>query len=157
MSLRDGAKKMSKSDPSDMSRINMTDDADAIANKIRRAKTDPAALPGVEVLGEDGTITEAFVEERPEATNLVAIYAALGREDLRSVLADVAGKSFSDFKAMLTERAVDQLAPIGAEMQRLLDDSAYVDGVLRDGAARARAIADPVVEQVYDIVGMLRA
>ena len=157
MSLRDGAKKMSKSDPSDMSRINMTDDADAIANKIRRAKTDPAALPGVEVLGEDGTITEAFVKERPEATNLIAIYAALGREDLRSVLADVAGKSFSDFKAMLTERAVDQLAPIGAEMQRLLDDPAYVDGVLRDGAARARAIADPVVEQVYDIVGTLRA
>ena len=88
------------------------------------------------MLGEDGTITEAFVKERPEATNLIAIYAALGREDLRSVLADVAGKSFSDFKAMLTERAVDQLAPIGAEMQRLLDDPAYVDGVLRDGAAR---------------------
>ena len=87
MSLRDGAKKMSKSDSSDMSRINMTDDADAIANKIRCAKTDPAALLGVEVLGEDGsTITEAFVKERPEATNLIAIYAALGREDLRSAL-----------------------------------------------------------------------
>ena len=157
MSLRDGSKKMSKSEPSDMSRINFSDDKDAIANKIRRAKTDPQALPGAEILDEKGAITDAFAKERPEAANLITIYATLGREDLSAVLGEVAGKSFSDFKSMLTDRAVEQLAPVGEEMQRLMADPGYVDGVLKDGSARARAIADPVIEKVYDIVGLLRA
>jgi tryptophanyl-tRNA synthetase len=157
MSLRDGSKKMSKSEPSDMSRINLHDDADAIANKIRRAKTDPQALPGAEVLDADGAITDAFAKERPEAANLVTIYAALGRESLSDVLNELAGKSFSDFKGLLTERAVDQMAPIGSEMQRLMNDPAHIDAVLKDGAERARAIAGPVIDQVYDIVGLLRA
>jgi tryptophanyl-tRNA synthetase len=157
MSLRDGSKKMSKSEPSDMSRINLHDDADAIANKIRRAKTDPQALPGAEVLDEHGAITDAFAKERPEAANLVTIYAALGRQSLTDVLNELAGKSFSDFKGMLTDRAVDQMAPIGSEMQRLMNDPAHIDAVLKDGAERARAIADPVIDQVYDIVGLLRA
>ena len=157
MSLRDGSKKMSKSEPSDMSRINLDDEADAIANKIRRAKTDPQALPGAEILDDSGAITDDFARERPEAANLITIYASLGRSSLESVLNDIAGKSFSDFKGMLTERAVETMAPIGSEMKRLMNDPAHVDAVLKDGSERARAIADPVINQVYDIVGLLRA
>ncbi|MGB1147370.1 MAG: tryptophan--tRNA ligase, partial [Alphaproteobacteria bacterium] len=155
--LRDGSKKMSKSEPSDMSRINLHDEADAIANKIRRAKTDPQALPGAEILDDKGAITDDFAKERPEAANLITIYASLGRTSLEDVLNDIAGKSFSDFKGMLTDRAVETMAPIGSEMKRLMDDPAHVDAVLRDGSERARAIADPVINNVYDIVGLLRA
>jgi tryptophanyl-tRNA synthetase len=156
MSLRDGARKMSKSEPSDMSRINMTDDADLIAKKIRRATTDPDLLPGPEVLDGRGRVPEAARGARPEAYNLLGIYAALAGKPMATVLEEFAGAQFSRFKAALTELAVAALGPVGAEMQRLCADPAAVDAVLRDGAARARAIADPILDEVYDAVGFLR-
>ncbi len=145
MSLRDGTKKMSKSDPSDASRINMTDDADAIAKKIRKAKTDPDALPS-EAKG---------LEERPEARNLVDIFAALSEQSVDQVLADVGGKQFSEFKPMLAELAVEKLAPIGVEMSRLMDQQDEIDKILTRGAERARAITAPILKQTYEIVGMV--
>jgi tryptophanyl-tRNA synthetase len=147
MSLRDGTKKMSKSDPSEASRINMTDDADAIAKKIRKAKTDPEALPS-EAKG---------LEERPDARNLVNIYAALADQSVDQVLADVGGKQFSEFKPMLAELAVAKLSPISGEMQRLMQDPAEIARNLGRGAERARAIAAPILQQTYDIVGMIRS
>ena len=146
MSLRDGTKKMSKSDPSDYSRINLTDDADAIAQKIRRAKTDPMPMPD----------SEADAEKRPDADNLLGIYAALADRDKAAVVAEFAGKQFSEFKAALTELAVAKLGPVGSEMQRLVKDPGYVDSVLRDGAARAAAIAEPILAEVYRTVGFLK-
>ncbi len=146
MSLRDGAKKMSKSDPSDMSRINMTDDADTIAKKIRKAKTDPEPLPET----VDG------LDDRPEARNLVRIYAALAETTPQAVLADMGGKQFSEFKPALVDLAVDKLAPISQEMGRLMQDPAEIDRILGQGAARARAIAAPILQDTYDIVGMVR-
>jgi tryptophanyl-tRNA synthetase len=146
MSLRDGTKKMSKSDPSDYSRINLTDDADAIAQKIRRAKTDPLPMPD----------TLADAEKRPDADNLLGIYAALADQEKDAVVAQFAGKQFSEFKTALTELAVAKLGPIGAEMQRLMKDPGHVDGVLRNGAQRARAIAAPILDEVYRTVGFLK-
>jgi tryptophanyl-tRNA synthetase len=145
MSLRDGSKKMSKSDVSDASRINMTDDADTIAKKIRKAKTDPEGLPS-EAKG---------LEERPEARNLVNIYAALNEQSVDQVLADVGGKQFSEFKPMLAELAVEKLAPISAEMSRLMDDQSEIDRILTRGSERARAITAPILRQTYDIIGMV--
>ena len=145
MSLRDGSKKMSKSDPSDASRINMTDDADTIAKKIRKAKTDPDALPS-EAKG---------LEERPEARNLVNIYAALADTTVDAVLADVGGKQFSEFKPMLSELAVEKLAPISTEMARLMQEQDEIDRILGKGAERAREIAAPILKRTYDIVGMV--
>ncbi|MCT4554091.1 MAG: tryptophan--tRNA ligase [Pelagimonas sp.] len=147
MSLRDGSKKMSKSDPSDMSRINMTDDADAIAAKIRKARTDPDALPS-EAKG---------LEERPEARNLVNIYAALCEQSVDQVLADVGGKQFSEFKPMLSDLAVAKLAPISNEMARLMETPDEIDAILGRGADRARAIAAPILKQTYDIIGMVQS
>ncbi len=147
MSLRDGSKKMSKSDPSDNSRINLTDDADAIAAKIRKAKTDPEPLPS-EVAGLTG---------RPEADNLVGIFAALNGQTKAAALADYGNANFSTFKAALAERAVASLGPIGAEMTRLVADPDAIDAILADGAARARAIARNTMDDVKDIVGLLRA
>ena len=147
MSLRDGSKKMSKSDPSDMSRINMTDDADTIAKKIRKAKTDPEALPS-ELDGLDG---------RPEARNLINIFAALSERDPADVIAEMGGKQFGEFKPMLAELAVEKLSPISAEMARLMQDPAEIDRILGDGANRADAIAQPILDQAYDIVGMVRS
>lgn len=145
MSLRDGSKKMSKSDPSDMSRINMTDDADTIAKKIRKARTDPDPLPS-EVDGLKG---------RPEARNLVNIYAALDDTTPEKVLAEMGGRQFSEFKPMLAELAVAKLAPISAEMARLMADPAEIDRILTRGAERARAITAPILRRTYDIVGMV--
>jgi len=156
MSLRDGTKKMSKSDPSDYSRITMTDDADAIAKKVRKATSDPDLLPGPEVLDDSGAVPEAARQARPEAYNLLAIYAALAEKPMADVLAEFAGAQFSHFKAVLTDLAVARLGSIGAEMKRLSDDPGAVDAVLRDGAERARAIAEPILAEVYDIVGFLR-
>ena len=156
MSLRDGKNKMSKSDPSDASRINMTDDADAIAKKVRRATTDSDLLPGPGVLYGRGEVPEETRATRPEAFNLLGIYAALADKPLKDVLAEFEGAQFSQFKAALTDLAVASLGPIGAEMKRLSADPGSVDAVLRDGAARARAIADPILEEVYDAVGYLR-
>jgi tryptophanyl-tRNA synthetase len=146
MSLRDGSKKMSKSDASDQSRINLTDDADAIALKVRRAKTDPEPLP----------TEEAGLEGRPEARNLVGIYAGLTDLHPQAVLAEHGGKPFSAFKAALTDLLVASLAPIASEMRRLLADEGAVDAILRNGAERARAISAPVMAEVEDAVGFLR-
>jgi len=156
MSLRDGAKKMSKSDASDMSRINMTDDADAIQKKIRRATTDPDLLPGPEVLGPSQELPEETRRGRPEAYNLLGIYAALAEKPLVEVLAEFEGAQFSHFKAVLTDLAVAVLGPVGAEMSRLMGDPASVDRVLAAGAERARAIAEPILREAHDIVGFLR-
>ena len=146
MSLRDGSKKMSKSDTSDQSRINLTDDADTIALKIRRAKTDPEPLPS----------TPEGLQGRPEARNLVGIMAALEDRDAEAVLRDHGGKGFGPFKDALAEVVVAKLSPIGAETSRLLADPAEIDRVLRDGAARAAAIADPIVAEAERLVGFLR-
>jgi tryptophanyl-tRNA synthetase len=146
MSLRDGTKKMSKSDPSDYSRITLTDGADAIAQKIRRAKTDPHPMPD----------TLADAEARPDADNLLGIYAALADREKQAVVGEFAGQQFSAFKTALTDLAVAKLGPIGAEMQRLMKDPGHVDSVLRDGAGRARALADPIVAEVYKVVGFLK-
>ena len=147
MSLRDGTRKMSKSDPSDQSRINLTDDADTIAKKIRKAKTDPDPLPDT----LDG------LRDRPEARNLVNIYAAMADMTPDAVIAAHAGATFSTFKPALADLAVEKLAPITSEMTRLMKDPAEIDRILGLGAARADAIARPIVDQVYDIVGMIRS
>jgi tryptophanyl-tRNA synthetase len=146
MSLRDGSKKMSKSDPSDYSRINMTDDADTIAQKVRKAKTDADALPS-EVKG---------LEARPEAQNLVGIYAGLADTTSQAVLDQFGGAQFSAFKPALVDLAVAKLGPINAEMKRLLADPAEIDRILADGADRARAIAAVTMRDVKDIVGFVR-
>jgi len=146
MSLRDGTKKMSKSDTSDYSRINMTDDSDTIALKIRRAKTDPEPLPS--------SITA--LEARPEADNLVGIYAALAGQSREAALASFAGRNFSAFKEALTEVSVATLGKIGGEMRRLMADTDHIDAVLRAGAERAAAIAIPILREVQDITGLLR-
>ena len=146
MSLRDGTKKMSKSDASDQSRINLTDDAETIALKIRRAKTDPEPLPS-EAEGLEG---------RAEARNLVGIYAALTDTDHAGVLRQFGGQGFGVFKAALADLVVEKLAPIAGETRRLLADPGYVDGVLRDGARRAAAIADPIVAEAERLVGFLQ-
>ncbi|MEL6688719.1 MAG: tryptophan--tRNA ligase [Pseudomonadota bacterium] len=145
MSLRDGSKKMSKSDPSDMSRLNLTDTADDIAKKFRKARTDPEPLPeSVEGL-----------EDRPEARNLVNIYAALSGQTSAQVVAEFAGKQFGEFKPALADLAVAQMGPIGEEMSRLMDDPAEIDRQLRAGAERAREIAAPILAKTYEIVGMI--
>ena len=145
MSLRDGSKKMSKSDASDFSRINLTDGPDAIADKIRKARTDPLPLPE----------TVAELQARPEADNLVGIYAALTDATREAALGRFAGKLFSDFKRELVEVAVEHLGRIGTEMQRLLADPAEIDAVLKDGGRRAAALAAPVMDEVRRIVGFL--
>jgi len=146
MSLRDGTRKMSKSDTSDYSRINMTDDAELIALKIRRAKTDPEPLPT--------SITA--LEARPEADNLVGIYAALAGTSREAALAGFGEKNFSTFKEALSALSVEVLGRIGGEMRRLLADPGHIDGVLRRGAERAAAIAVPVLREVQEITGLLR-
>ena len=145
MSLRDGTKKMSKSDPSDMSRINMHDDADTIAQKFRKARTDPEPLPA----------TYAGLKERPEARNLVDIYAALSGLTTDQVMAEHGGAGWGQFKPLLADLAVEKIGPITAEMNRLLADPAEIDRILGEGAGRAREIAAPVLAGTYEIVGMI--
>jgi len=147
MSLRDGTAKMSKSDPSDMSRINLTDDADAIANKIRKAKTDPEPLP--ETLDE--------LADRPEARNLLNIFATLADVTPEKVLADYAGQGFGAFKPALAELLVETLAPITARFNALRTDSAQLDSYLSLGAHKARALAAPTLDAAYDALGLVRA
>ena len=146
MSLRDGTKKMSKSDTSDYSRINMTDDADLVRQKVRKAKTDPHPMPE----------SAAEAERRPEAGNLLGIYAALADKSLEATVTEFAGAPFSRFKETLSDLAVSVLGRIGGEMRRLLADPQYIDQTLRRGTERARAIADPNLRQVCDITGLLR-
>jgi tryptophanyl-tRNA synthetase len=147
MSLRDGTSKMSKSDPSDQSRINLTDDADTISKKIRKAKSDSDPLP--ETI--DG------LRDRPEARNLVNIFAALSGQSPAQVIAEYAGAQFGTFKPALADLAVEKLSPITREMSRLMQDTDEIDRILGLGAARADAIARPILDQVYDIVGMIRS
>jgi tryptophanyl-tRNA synthetase len=147
MSLRDGTKKMSKSDASDYSRINLTDDADAIAQKFRKAKTDPEPLPS----------EEAGLKRRPEADNLVGIYAALAGTTRAAVLAEFGSAQFSTFKSALIDLSVTKLGPIAAEMKRLLQDPAAIDATLAAGAARAQKLASETMRAVKDIVGFVRA
>jgi tryptophanyl-tRNA synthetase len=145
MSLRDATRKMSKSDSSDQSRINLTDDADTIALKIRRAKTDPAPLPD----------SIAELKDRPEANNLLGIYAAITGTTPQAALAQFAGAGFGPFKEKLAEALVAHLAPITAQAQKLLADRAYIDSALQSGARRAAAIADPIVAEAERIIGFL--
>ena len=147
MSLRDGTRKMSKSEPSELSRINLTDDADAIASKIKKAKTDPEALPS-DVGG---------LEDRPEAENLVGIFAALEGSTHEDVLRTHGGSQFSAFKPALAELAVSKIGPIGDEMRRLLEDPAEIERILGAGADRARAIAAPVYNDVKEIMGFVKS
>ncbi len=146
MSLRDGLRKMSKSEPSDYSRINLTDDADAIAQKIRKAKTDPEPLPS----------EEKALAPRPEADNLVGIYAALQGASKAQVLSEFGGGQFSTFKSALIDLAVAKLGPVGSEMKRLVQDPVYIDSVLADGSQRAQIIAVETMRAVKDIVGLVR-
>lgn len=147
MSLRDGSKKMSKSDISDQSRITFTDTEDEISRKIRRAKTDPEVLP-MDIRG---------LKSRPEAANLVGIFAALSGQTSSEVLKDFGGRGFGDFKPELADLAIEKLAPISSEMRRLLADPGHIDAVLADGAERARAIADPILAEITEIVGLVSA
>ena len=147
MNLRDGTKKMSKSDESDMTRINLTDDADSIAKKIRKAKTDPEPLPS-ELKG---------LEARPEADNLVGIYAGLAETGKDQVLREFGNATFSKFKEALAELAATRLTPIGEEMRRLMADPVEIDRILADGASRAHGIADPILAKTKDIVGFIRS
>ena len=146
MSLRDGTKKMSKSDPSESSRINMTDGPDEIARKIRKAKTDPDVLPA----------NPKGLENRPEAANLFAVFSALADKSVEEVCKRFEGAQFSKFKEDLTELAIEVLGPISIEMAKLVADPGYLDEVLADGSERARTIARPILDEVYDIVGLLR-
>ncbi len=145
MSLRDGTKKMSKSDPSDMSRINLRDDADLIAQKFRKARTDPEPLPG----------TYEELKDRPEARNLVDIYAAMAGIEPDAVMAEHGGAGWGQFKPQLAELAVETMGPITGEMNRLMDDPAEIDRILSGGADRAREIAAPILSRTYDIVGLV--
>ncbi|HKU65062.1 MAG TPA: tryptophan--tRNA ligase [Rhizomicrobium sp.] len=145
MSLRDGTKKMSKSDDSDASRINLTDDAETIVNKIKRAKTDPHPLPA----------SKDELKDRPEAENLLNIYAALAEQDRDAVIAQFAGQQFSGFKTALADLTVAKLEPIAREMRRLLGDPAEIDRTLKDGAARARSIATPIMDEIKKRVGFI--
>lgn len=147
MSLRDGTKKMSKSDPSDMTRINLTDDADAILSKVKKATTDPLPLPE----SKEGLAGRAEVE------NLVGIFAAVTERSVEDVLTEFGGKGFGVFKPALAEVLAAKLSPIAAEMRRLTADTAALDAILKDGAEKARAVAQPIMAEVRDVVGLWRA
>jgi tryptophanyl-tRNA synthetase len=147
MSLRDGSAKMSKSDPSDMSRVNLVDDSDTVAQKIRKAKTDPEPLPD----------TLEALDGRPEARNLVTIFAALSDREPAAVLADHAGQGFGQFKPLLADLLVETLRPIKARLDELRADPAELDRILASGAERAAAMAKPTLASAYEAVGLRRA
>jgi len=146
MSLKDGSNKMSKSDPSENSRINMTDSSDVIARKIKKATSDGDLLPG----------DPKTLESRLEAKNLMNIFAALADKNILTVCMEFEGKQFSFFKSALTELAVSVLGPIGDEMSRLISDPTYLNTVLKEGSERAHVISEKVLSEVYDVVGLLR-
>ena len=145
MSLRDGSKKMSKSDPSDYSRIMLTDSADNIAQKIKKAKTDPQPLPS----------TKEDLKQRPEAENLISIFASLQNSSIENVISEYAGKEFSDFKRDLIDLSVSKLGPITTEMNKLMTDTSYIDSVLNDGKDKAINVAEPVLRKTKEIIGFL--
>ncbi|MDB9761677.1 tryptophan--tRNA ligase [Alphaproteobacteria bacterium] len=153
MSLRDGKNKMSKSDVSDYSRLNLTDSIDDISNKIRKAKTDPLPLPDLDSLDDKENFKEEIINSRAEAVNLLNIYSALSNETTKKVVEKFVGKQFSDFKKELNEVAVETLAPITKEMRKLLEDKTYLTGIIKDGGNRANIIAHPIITKVKDIVG----
>ena len=146
MSLRDGSAKMSKSDPSDMSRINLTDDADTIMQKVKKAKTDPEPLPA----------DAAGLKDRPEAANLVGVYAAVAGTSVAEVLTEFGGEGFGKFKPALGELLAARLAPINARFTGLRHDHAALDAILRQGAEQARALAAPTLERAYAALGLAR-
>ena len=154
MSLRDGKNKMSKSDVSDYSRLNLTDSIDDISNKIRKAKTDPLPLPDLDTLDDKENFKEEIINSRAEAVNLLNIYSALSNETTKKVVEKFVGKQFSDFKKELNEVAVETLAPITTEMRKLLEDKTYLTGIIKDGGNRANIIAQPIITKVKDIVGL---
>ena len=154
MSLRDGKNKMSKSDVSDYSRLNLTDSIDDISNKIRKAKTDPLPLPDLDALDDKENFKEEIINSRAEAVNLLNIYSALSNETTKKVVEKFVGKQFSDFKKELNEVAVETLAPITKEMRKLLEDKTYLTGIIKDGGNRANIIAQPIIIKVKDIVGL---
>ena len=145
MSLRDGSKKMSKSDPSDYSRIMLTDTAENITQKIKKAKTDPEPLP------QDKT----GLEKRPEAENLISIFASLQDTSIESVIKDYAGKEFSAFKKDLADLSVSKLEPITSEMNKLMSDVSFIDSILKQGKENAIAVAEPVLQKTKEIIGFL--
>ena len=145
MSLRDGSKKMSKSDPSDYSRIMLTDSADNIAQKIKKAKTDPQPLPS----------TKENLKQRPEAENLISIFASLQNSSIENIISEYAGKEFSDFKRDLIDLSVSKLGPITTEMNKLMTDTSYIDSVLNDGKDKAINVAEPVLRKTKEIIGFL--
>ena len=153
MSLRDGKNKMSKSDISDYSRLNLTDSIDDISNKIRKAKTDPLPLPDANSLNEEGNFNEETINSRAEAVNLLNIYSALSNEDIIKVVEKFEGRQFSDFKKELNEIAVETLAPITKEMRKLLEDKTYLESIIKDGGNRANILAQPIITKVKDIIG----
>jgi len=146
MSLRDGSAKMSKSDPSDMSRINLTDDADTLMNKVKKAKTDPEPLPS----------EKAGLAGRPEAANLVGIYAAMAGTTIDAILAEFGGQGFGRFKPALGELLVDRLGPINARFVDLKADRPALDTILREGSAKARELAAPTLTAAYEALGLVR-
>jgi tryptophanyl-tRNA synthetase len=154
MSLRDGKNKMSKSDVSDYSRLNLTDSIDDISNKIRKAKTDPLPLPDLDTLDDKENFKEEIINSRAEAVNLLNIYSALSNETTKKVVEKFVGKQFSDFKKELNEVAVETLAPITKEMRKLLEDKTYLTDIIKDGGNRANIIAQPIITKVKDIVGL---
>ena len=143
MSLKDGSKKMSKSELSDLSRINLTDDKDLIINKIKKAKTDPLPMP----------TTQKELDERLEAKNLLGIYSSLTNSSLEKSVENFAGKNFSEFKQKLSEALVDKIQPISTEIKKLLDDKSYLDNTLLEGVERANTIASKKIKRIKEIVG----
>ena len=143
MSLKDGSKKMSKSELSDLSRINLTDDEDQIINKIKKAKTDPLPLP--ETLAE--------IEKRPEAKNLIGIYSSLVNQSLEKSIMEFSGKNFSEFKENLSQVLVEKIIPISTEIKKLLAEKEYLDTILSDGSEKANKIASKKVNKIHEIVG----
>ena len=145
MSLKDGTVKMSKSDPSDLSRINLNDSSDQIINKIKKAKTDAEPLPD----------DENELSNRPEAENLISIFASLQNTSIESVIKDYAGKEFSTFKKDLADLSVSKLEPITSEMNKLMSDVSYIDSILNQGKENAIAVAEPVLQKTKEIIGFL--
>ena len=153
MSLRDGKSKMSKSDISDYSRLNLTDSADDISNKIRKAKTDPLPLPDLSCLTNEEKFNEDIIMNRPEAVNLLNIYSALSNEDTKTVVSKFSEKQFSFFKNELNQLSVETLSPITREMRKLLDDKSYLEEILNNGRDKANIIAEPILKEVKKIIG----
>ena len=143
MSLKDGTKKMSKSDPSDLSRINLTDSKDEIKNKIKKAKTDKDPLP----------IDDKNLDQRPEVANLLGIYSSLNNQSLKNSIDDFRGKNFSDFKEQLADLVVEKISPISMEIQKLQKENNYIDSILKEGGEKANKIASKKVEEIKKIIG----